>query len=134
MATNTKKVTTTTKDIVNAEKTTEDYKATEINTADKKAPEKKPSVKKPVAAKKPAATKKSAAKKTAAKKEIEVSTFIQYNGRQAEEKEIVARVKDAWISSGRKEDEIKKMVLYIKPEENAVYYVINETETGSVGF
>ena len=29
---------------------------------------------------------------------------------------------------------IKEMDLYIKPEENAVYYVINGSETGAVEF
>ena len=30
--------------------------------------------------------------------------------------------------------DLKEMDLYIKPEENAVYYVINGTETGAVEF
>ena len=33
---------------------------------------------------------------------------------------------------GRNEKDIKSLELYIKPEENAVYYVVNETETGAV--
>lgn len=50
-----------------------------------------------------------------------------------EEKEIIARVK-AWTSSGNKIGDIKTMDLYIKPEESAVYYVINGTSTGAVAF
>ena len=40
----------------------------------------------------------------------------------------------AWTKSGGKVGDIKSVDLYIKPEESAVYYVINKTETGSVAF
>ena len=40
----------------------------------------------------------------------------------------------AWTSSGNKIGDIKTMDLYIKPEESAVYYVINGTSTGAVAF
>ena len=60
--------------------------------------------------------------------------FVQYNGKQVEEKEIVASVKKAWTDAGNKVGEIKTMEVYVKPEEDAVYYVINETESGKVEF
>ena len=72
--------------------------------------------------------------KTTAKKEIKVSAFVEYFGKQVEEKDMIARVKKAWTSSGKKIGDIKTMELYIKPEESAVYYVINGTETGAVAF
>ena len=78
--------------------------------------------------------KKTTARKTTAKKEIKVSAFVEYFGKQVEEKDMIARVKKAWTSSGRKIGDIKTMELYIKPEESAVYYVINGTETGAVAF
>ena len=78
--------------------------------------------------------KKTTARKTTAKKEIKVSAFVEYFGKQVEEKEMIARVKKAWTSSGKKIGDIKTMELYIKPEESAVYYVINGTETGAVAF
>ena len=78
--------------------------------------------------------KKTTAKKSTAKKEIKVSAFVEYYGKQVEEKEIIARVKKAWTSSGNKIGDIKTMDLYIKPEESAVYYVINGTSTGAVAF
>ena len=80
------------------------------------------------------ATKKTTARKTTAKKDIKVSAFVEYFGKQVEEKEMIARVKKAWTSSGKKIGDIKTMELYIKPEESAVYYVINGTETGAVAF
>lgn len=60
--------------------------------------------------------------------------FVQYNGKQVEEKDIVASVKKAWTDAGNKVGEIKTMEVYVKPEEDAVYYVINETESGKVEF
>ena len=84
-------------------------------------------------AKAPAAE-KPAAKKTSAKKDIKVKAIVEYYGKQVEEKEIIASVKKAWTKSGRKVGEIKSIDLYIKPEEGAVYYVINGVDTGAVAF
>lgn len=72
--------------------------------------------------------------KTATKKEIKVKTVIQYDGKEADEKDIIASVKKMWTKSGKKIRDIKTMELYIKPEDEAVYYVINKTETGVVAF
>ena len=81
-----------------------------------------------------AAAKAPAAKKTSAKKDIKVKAIVEYYGKQVEEKEIIASVKKAWTKSGRKVGEIKSIDLYIKPEEGAVYYVINGVDTGAVAF
>lgn len=75
-----------------------------------------------------------ATKKTAAKKEVKTSLFVEYFGKQVSEKEMVASVKKAWTKSGHKIGEIKSMELYVKPEESAIYYVINKTETGKADF
>ena len=60
--------------------------------------------------------------------------FVEYCGKQVEDKAMVAAVKKAWTNAGNKISDIKTMELYIKPEEAAVYYVINGTETGNVEF
>ncbi len=60
--------------------------------------------------------------------------FVQYDGKQVEEKEIVASVKAAWTEAGNKVGDIKTLEVYVKPEEDTVYYVINETESGKVAF
>ncbi len=83
---------------------------------------------------KEAVEKKQGAKKQTAKKEIKVKAFVEYYGKQVEEKDMIANVKKAWTKSGKKVGDIKTMELYIKPEEAAVYYVINGTETGAVAF
>lgn len=73
-------------------------------------------------------------KKAAPKKEMKTSVVVEYQGKQVEEKEMIAAVKKAWTKSGRKIGEIKTMTLYVKPEESAVYYVINGIDTGAVPF
>ena len=53
------------------------------------------------------------------------STYnVEFAGNQIESKE------DAG-NKNRKVKDLKTMDLYLKPEENAVYYVFNEEESGS---
>lgn len=73
-------------------------------------------------------------RKAAPKKEMKTTLIVEHQGKQVEDKDMIATVKKAWTKSGRKIGDIKTMTLYIKPEEAAVYYVINTTETGSVAF
>lgn len=75
---------------------------------------------------------KTTAKKETTKKEIKINAIVEDHGRQIEESAIVANVKKAWKASGKKIGDIKTIELYIKPEENAVYYVVNGTDTGAV--
>lgn len=77
---------------------------------------------------------KAAKKATAPKKDMKTSLFVEYYGKQVSDKDIVASVKKAWTKSGHKIGEIKTMDLYVKPEEDAVYYVINKTAAGKVAF
>ena len=75
------------------------------------------------------------AKKATAKKEIKTSLFVQCFGKEVEEKDMIASVKKAWTKeNGKKVGDIKTITLYVKPEEAAVYYVINGTDTGKVEF
>lgn len=117
-------------------------KLTEVNTADMEKAETKAVKKAEAKAEGTKKTEKKSAAKTSAKgtrkpaarKEMKVSAFVEYHDKKVEEKTIIADVKKAWTKSGGKVGEIKTMDLYIKPEEDAVYYVINGTETGSVAF
>ena len=63
------------------------------------------------------------------------STYnVEFAGNQIESKEVIARAKKVWVDAGnknRKVKDLKTMDLYLKPEENAVYYVFNEEESGS---
>lgn len=90
--------------------------------APKKAPAKKVVAKKETASKKEAAPKKAPAKK--AEKETEAAVVIQYAGKEIAAKEILERAKLAFTDAnpGAKIDNI---VLYVKPEEDVAYYVVN---------
>ena len=132
--TETKKTETVTKTAAKPVKTT--AKADSVKTA-KAEPAKTPAAKtttEKTVTEKAAKTvaKKTTPKKSAAKKEIEVNAVVEYYGQQMDEKTIIANVKKAWTKSGRKVGEIKTMDLYIKPEESAVYYVINGIDTVAV--
>ena len=132
--TETKKTETVTKTAAQPVKTT--AKADSVKTA-KAEPAKTPAAKtttEKTVTEKAAKTvaKKTTPKKSAAKKEIKVNAVVEYYGQQMDEKTIIANVKKAWTKSGRKVGEIKTMDLYIKPEESAVYYVINGIDTGAV--
>ena len=63
---------------------------------------------------------------------MKMRTFVEYSGKQVEEKEIIANIKKVWVEAGNKVGDIKTLDLYIKPEEDAVYYVINDTESAKV--
>lgn len=65
---------------------------------------------------------------------MKTSIVIQHQGKDTKDKAMITAVKKAWTESGRKVGEIKTLTLYVKPEDNSVYYVINDTETGRVDF
>ena len=77
-----------------------------------------------------------AEKKTArrtTKKEATAEVYIQFMGREVYTKNILSNVKRIWTDEmGKKEKDIKDIKIYIKPEENKAYYVINGDVTGSM--
>ena len=80
------------------------------------------------AAKKPAAkkttAKKPVAKKTAAKKKVEATqkVVIQVFDKEIVTEDIVKQIQD---TQGHYLSSIKSLEVYVKPEENKAYYVIN---------
>ena len=57
---------------------------------------------------------------------------IQYASKSYSTEQLVASAKDIWVYDlQKKEADFKKVELYVKPEENKVYYVINGEEMGS---
>ena len=103
-------------------------KAPEVKEPEVKAPEtKETEAKQPLKE-----AKKPAARKTAKKLEVKTSLSVQYMGKDVSEKDMIAMVKKDWTAKKNKVGDIRTMDLYVKVEENMVYYVINGTETGSV--
>lgn len=97
-----------------------------------------------------AETKKTAAKKTTkkeskkttaekapkakAKKAAEAEVVIQFAGNDYTTEKLVNIAKDVWqYDLNRKPADFKTVKLYVKLEEQVVYYVINDEVTGSFG-
>lgn len=57
---------------------------------------------------------------------MKTNLYIEFNGKQLEDKLILANIKKKWTEAGNKLGDMKTLSLYIKPEEQTVYYVINE--------
>ena len=98
----------------------------------------KPAVKeeapKKPAAKKPA-TKKVAAKKTEAKADdVNVKVELQYSYKHVTYDELVQNSKNHFqFEMGGNVDEIKTLSIYVKPSEDAAYYVVNDKVQGRIG-
>lgn len=115
------------------EKTVAAAKKAEAKTAEVKK------VVKPVVKKAAAKTTKAAAEvKTAAKKTVAKATkkttrvSLQFAGKDYSVENLEKIASDVWVyDCGRKASELKDIELYVKPEENKVYYVFNAEVTGS---
>ncbi len=57
--------------------------------------------------------------------------YIEHLGQQLDDKTLISKVKELWVESGSKLKDIKTINLYVKPEENTVYYVVNDTFKGN---
>ena len=92
--------------------------------ADEKAPAKK--------AEKPAAEK--AAKKAPAKKAVaaKANVYVQFAGKSFSQDELVKIAQDVWqYDMNQKAEDFKSVEIYVKPEENTAYFVVNGNVSGS---
>lgn len=88
-------------------------------------------------AKKTTAAAKTTAKKTVAKAAAKTSTVkstiaVQYQNNEVDIAKVEEMVKAQFISEGHKASSIKKVNIYVKPEEYSAYYVINDKFCGRV--
>ena len=79
---------------------------------------------------KPARAAKKAAK--AAKEELKPEVFIQYQGNEAIVADVIEKAKNEFVADGHRASSIKSLQVYLKPEEFAAYYVINQKFAGRV--
>lgn len=63
---------------------------------------------------------------------MKTSLFVEYQGLQVNEKDIIAGIREIWINEGNKIKDIKDLKLYVKPEEFMAYYVINDDISGKI--
>ena len=72
-------------------------------------------------------------KTTTAKKAVAETVYLQYLGKEINKADLMKQVKDIWTKELKnKVGDMKSVTLYLKPEENKAYYVINEEVTGSI--
>ncbi len=105
--------------------------AEEKTVALKAATEKKATAKK-APAKTTTAKKAATTKKTASKKAPKIDAEIQFDGKSVTQEVLLQRIYDAWAVTGHDKDAIKSINIYLKPAEDRAYYVINESENGSI--
>lgn len=101
--------------------------------AAKKAPAKKAPAKKAPAAKKETVKKETVKKAPAAKKPVvKEEVNFQFSGKSYTSEDLIRITKDVWkYDLNGKEEDVQSIELYVKPEENTAYYVINGDVTGS---
>lgn len=129
---------------VPAEEKKVEVKAAEVKAPEVKAEVKKEAVKKTPAAKKAPAKKVPAAKKETVKKEtvkkapaakkpvVKEEVNFQFSGKSYTSEDLIRITRDVWkYDLNGKEEDIQSIELYVKPEENTAYYVINGDVTGS---
>ena len=63
---------------------------------------------------------------------MKANLYVEFQGKKVETKEVLAAAKKVWVEAGNKVKDLDTVDLYIKPEENAAYYVFNETESGKI--
>ena len=130
---------------VPAEEKKVEVKAAEVKAPEVKAEVKKEAVKKTPAAKKAPAKKAPAAKKETVKKEtvkkapaakkpvVKEEVNFQFSGKSYTSEDLIRITRDVWkYDLNGKEEDIQSIELYVKPEENTAYYVINGDVTGSM--
>ena len=115
------------------EQVVEDAKA----EAAKVVEEVKPTVEKAVKATRKTAVKATEkVKKTAAKAvgvEVSPVVYVQYQGEEEKIEDLVAAAKASFAAEHAR-TKVTDLKLYIKPEERAAYYVVNEKFAGRVDF
>ena len=77
--------------------------------------------------------KKPAARKPR-KKAVKVSFVVQAAGKEITNEEAIEKAKEAWVAEGNKASDLKELTVYIKPEDQAIYYVVNGEVTGKVAY
>lgn len=107
---------------------------TDVKEAEAKARKAEAKVKKDVKDAEDKAKKavKKTARKVAKKAEaVKISSFVQFAGLEVSVEELQEKARAAFRAE-HKRMPIKSISLYVKPEDHAAYYVVNEEHTGKV--
>uniref|UniRef100_UPI004055F1C5 DUF6465 family protein n=1 Tax=Acetatifactor sp. TaxID=1872090 RepID=UPI004055F1C5 len=102
-------------------------KAEPVKATVEKVEEKKEEPAKKAPAKKEPAKKEPVKKAATKKAEVKTAMQIQFNGKSYTEEDLMKIAKDVWKYDLKQNDEdLVSVELYVKPEENKVYYVMND--------
>ena len=67
-------------------------------------------------------------KKAAAKKDVKETVSLQYLGKDIKVDEIIGQIRKVWTGKLKKKAaDLNTINVYLKPEDNAAYYVINDS-------
>ncbi|MCI9187305.1 MAG: hypothetical protein HFF34_07305 [Oscillospiraceae bacterium] len=56
-----------------------------------------------------------------------VASFVEFQGKQVDMEQLAASIQESWTGEA-----IKSLKIYVKPEDGAAYYVVNDGEGGKV--
>ena len=62
---------------------------------------------------------------------MKTNIYVEFYGEQISKDELVKEAEKIWVAAGKKASDINKIDLYVKPEEDKAYYVINDELDGS---
>lgn len=65
---------------------------------------------------------------------VKEEIFVQYGQHEIRTIDIMDKAKADYLSKDHKISDIKEIQVYIKPSDNAAYYVVNHSETGKIEF
>ena len=100
-------------------------KAEEVKTEEAPAGEAKPEKKRP--GRKPGSKNKTTKAKEAAKKEAGIpEIYVQYGASESSVQAAVDKIREEYVGQGHRASSIKTLKVYLKPEDNAAYYVIKK--------
>lgn len=80
---------------------------------------------------KPSETAAAQTKAKAAAKRVE-EMYLQAGGQEWNITDCRERVAAAYTAQGHTDASIKKLTVYLKPDEGKAYYVVNDAENGSI--
>ena len=70
--------------------------------------------------------------KKAAKEELKPEVYVEYQGNSALVEAAIEKAKEKFVAEGHRASSIKSLQIYLKPEDYAAYYVINQKNSGKV--
>ena len=77
-------------------------------------------------------TTKSPPAKAAKKAAAAVAIYVQYGPGESSVQTVVEKIKAEYVEQGHRASSIKSLKVYLKPEDSAAYYVINDKVAGRV--